>query len=143
MQTVDECNAAIIWNWLQHRGGVRVWKSINLSNPGAEWMTPADKGKPTWEVSDESTLLTDAKDFVVVTMKEVKRFRVGIRRGSSGLSLKVTDGGSRRIRREVAKAGEGASYRFDYDEQSAVILVPEKTVTLVEFCAAQSADFTK
>jgi hypothetical protein len=58
--------------------------------------------------------------------KEVKRFRVGIRMGSQGLRVKVTDGGSRRIRREVAKAGAGATYTFDYMTQEAVILVPEE-----------------
>jgi len=55
---------------------------------------------------------------------EVKRFRVGLRMGSQGFLIKVTDGGSRRIRREVSKAGEGAFFVFDYSEQSAVIMKP-------------------
>ena len=41
---------------------------------------------------------------------EVKRFHVAVRLGSQGFSLKVSDGGSRRIRREVAKAGAGAFF---------------------------------
>ena len=58
-------------------------------------------------------------------IEEVKRFHVGVRMGSNGLALKVTDGGSRRIRREVSKAGEGAYYAFDYLTQDAIILRPK------------------
>ena len=57
---------------------------------------------------------------------EVKRFRVGVRWGSQGFTLKVTDGGSRRIRREVSKAGDGAYHVFDYMTQEAVIMKPAK-----------------
>ena len=57
---------------------------------------------------------------------EVKRFRVGVRWGSQGFMLKVTDGGTRRIWKEVSKAGEGAYYRFDYMTQEAVIMKPAK-----------------
>jgi len=52
---------------------------------------------------------------------EVKRFRVGVRMDSQGLCLKVTDGGSRRILRELLKVGDGSFYEFDYFTQEAVI----------------------
>jgi hypothetical protein len=56
---------------------------------------------------------------------EVKRFRVGIRLGAQGFKVKVTDGGTRRIWREIAKAGEGSFCEFDYMTQEAVIMKPE------------------
>lgn len=59
---------------------------------------------------------------------EVKRFHIGLRMGSQGLIVKVTDGGTRRIRHEVAKAGDGAYYTFDYGTQEAVIMRPAPKV---------------
>ena len=49
------------------------------------------------------------------------------------MSLKVTDGGTRRIRKEVGKAGEDAWYEFDYGTQEAVIFVPGEVVGLLEY----------
>ncbi len=144
-------NAPKFADWITSRGGVAVWKSVDLSNPGASWSSPAmdgcavcgtDKGrltckcggtafvphpKPTWRADDKPDIITDPADIEVYQATEVKRFRIGIRRGSQGLSLKVTDAGSRRIRAEVAKAGEGAYHEFDYDTQEAVIM---KTTSL-------------
>jgi integrase len=53
---------------------------------------------------------------------EVKRFRIGIRLGAQGFRVKVTDGGTRRIWRELAKAGEGAllSYRRNHNQRSLI-----------------------
>ena len=28
-------------DWIKTRGGIAVWQSVNLSNPGATWTTPA------------------------------------------------------------------------------------------------------
>lgn len=60
-------------------------------------------------------------------MIEVKRFHIGLRKGTQGFLIKVTDGGTRRIWRELAKAGPGSIYTFDYSTQEAVILKPEDT----------------
>jgi ribosomal protein S6 len=129
-------NAPRFWDWIQNRGGIAVWRSINLSNPGASWSTPADRqDKPTWEAgSVPERIVTDPDQVLVSVDREVKRFHVAVRPGSQGLTLKVTDGGSRRIRREVEKAGEGAYHVFDYgDHDNAVIMAPEKTMTLREW----------
>jgi len=37
----SEENAPKFWEWLRTRGGIAVWKSINLGNAGASWSTPA------------------------------------------------------------------------------------------------------
>lgn len=32
--TCDEKDAAKIYDWLLRRGGIYIWRSVNLSNPG-------------------------------------------------------------------------------------------------------------
>jgi hypothetical protein len=137
--TVRSENAAKVWDWLQNRGGLAVWSSVNLSNPGASWTSPAlDKdGTPTappnWQVGKTPRVITDPSEVVVSFDKEVKRFHIATRIGAQGFFVKVTDGGTRRIRAAVAKAGEGAYHTFDYDTQQAVIWAPERTVPLVDW----------
>jgi hypothetical protein len=122
---IDADNAKTLAGWfLSMNPGVQVWTSVNLSNPGAQWLTPLGEGKPTWQAGNEPQVIKDPAQVGVVVMEEVKRFRVGVRMGSQGLSMKVTDGGTRRIRSAVAKAGDGATYTFDYETQEAVILAP-------------------
>lgn len=137
---VTAANAAKIYKWLTTRGGVAVWDSINLSNPGASWTTPAltEDGqpmtKPTWQAANApARIITDPAEIVVDVPKLVKQFHVGVRMGSQGLSLKLTDGATRRVRREVAKAGDNAWYEFDYGLQDALIFVPDRTVPIAEF----------
>ena len=127
--------------WLATRGGLAVWESINFSNPGCSWTTPVRNAdgtpvtKPSWEADNKPAhIITSEDDVDVVVDAEIKRFRVGVRRGTSNpFLIKVTDGGSRRIRREVAKAGDGAYHVFDYETQEAFILAPEKRVPLREW----------
>jgi hypothetical protein len=131
-------NAARMLDWIKTRGGVAIWPSLNLSNPGASWSTPAltEDGKPypkpTWEAANEpERIIKDASEIVVVTRREVRRFRVAIRStGPMGLTFKCSDASSRKIREAVAKVGEGASYHFDYEHQQAVIAAPSESVTL-------------
>jgi len=138
-------NAAKMLMWIRERGGIAIWRSVNLSNPGASWSTPVNHedgtpgGRPTWQAdSAPCRVISDPSEVEVVTAREVKRFHVGVRRGDQGLSLKVTDGGSRRIRSEVAKAGEEAWHEFDYGTQEAVILVPGEKVSLLEWEAREA-----
>ena len=133
-------NATRIKTWFAERGGIAVWPSVNLSNPGASWTTPAydphgnTTTKPTWEAaSTPSRIITDPAEVVVDVPKLVKRFHIGVRRGAQGFMLKVTDRGTRRIHREVEKAGEHAWYAFDYCTQEALIFVPGETVALTEW----------
>lgn len=138
--TIQAENAKQIYGWLQDRGGIHVWNSIDLSDLDRQMISPANdpEGRPTtkphWKMSEFPKLITDPEQVIVSIDKEVKRFHVATRMGSQGLSVKVTDGGSRRIRREVAKAGEGAYYTFDYgDYKNAVIMAPEKTMPIREY----------
>ena len=129
---VTLADAPRILDWIQTRGGIAIWRSINLGNPGASWTTPVTdaEGKPTekpsWQASSvPERIITDPAEVLVSEDVEVARLHIAIRTGSQGMSLKLTDGSSRRVRKAVAKAGEGAFYVFEGDE--AVILKP-KTV---------------
>lgn len=140
----QERHAETFLQWLRERGGIAVWRSINLSNPGASWSTPALEadgkpyGRPNWQTENTPhRIITDAEDVLVLTPREVKRFHVAVRVGSQGLTLKVTDASTRRIRKAVDKAGEGAWYEFDYSTQEAVIYVPDAQVTLAEWARRQ------
>ena len=138
-------NAKKIFDWLQNRGGIFIWNSANLSNPGGSWKTPAthEDGtigtRPTWEAGSYRHI-TDVADVKVYIDMEVKRFHVAVRPG--GMGFKVTDGGSRKIRAEVAKAeekyGKPAWHVFDYYSQDAVIMVQEEAIPLSEWINSQA-----
>ena len=107
----SEDSAAQIYSWLQGRGGILIWDSLNLSNFEASWTTPAHNAdgtpatRPTWQSeSSPRRTITDPAEVVVATSRELKRFHVATRMGAQGMSMKVTTGGSRRIRAEVEKA---------------------------------------
>ena len=137
---VIEPNAKTFLKWFRERGGIAIWGSVNLSNPSQTWSTPihTESGerytKPNWQCSTEPTrLITDMDEVLVDTPREVKRFHVAIRRGDQGLSFKLTDGSTAKVRREMAKAGDDAWYEFDYGTQEAVILVPHESMSLREW----------
>lgn len=128
---VSADNAPTIREWLASRGGLAVWRSVNLSNPGASWTTPrltADgqpMPRPTWQADTQpERIITDPSEIVVVEPREVRRFHVAVRRSSNGLMLKLTDASTQKVRAATARAGQGAWYAFDYDAQEAVIYVP-------------------
>lgn len=113
-------NARQIWQWFQERGGIAVWKSLDMSSPGRSWTTPLRdaEGNPMprqdWRMEETPSLtITDPAEVTVDVPKEVKRFRVAVKMGAQGLLLKCSDASSRRIRRECAKAGEDSWYEFD------------------------------
>jgi hypothetical protein len=157
--TID--NAPRFLKWIRERGGVAVFRSINLSNPTKSWSTPAtikrgdceqplqpgEDGdatipypKPTWEAAGKpERIITSPDDILVCHDKEVKRFRVAVRRAGVGFNLKLTDKSSAKVRREVEKAGPNGYHAFDYSTQEAIILAPDKTETLTEWAARTGA----
>ncbi|GAF77807.1 unnamed protein product, partial [marine sediment metagenome] len=40
MLSIQKGNAVHILDWINNRGGVAVWKSINFSDPDREFLTP-------------------------------------------------------------------------------------------------------
>lgn len=138
-------NAGMISDWLANRGGILIWHSADFGDPEHTVTTPAldqignRPKKPDWKCDDEPTLLTNPDEIGVASSVEVKRFHVATRLGSQGFRIKVTDGGSNRIWREVAKAearyGYGKVwYCFDYgDYQNAVIMADTEIISVTEW----------
>lgn len=134
-------NAPKFWGWINKRGGLAHWKCADLSTPGKSWTTPAlaKDGTPTakghWSMCDSPAyVVTDPCNVVVRQYREVKRFHVGIERGS-GFSFRCTYAATKRIDREMAKAGENAIYSFDYSAQDCVIMVPSQSLTLAHWAS--------
>lgn len=136
--TCEVYNASLFWQWVRERGGVALWRSLNLSNPTQTWSTPAlDKhgqptSKPHWSAeASPCAVYTDPAEIGVVTYAEHKRFHVAIRPGGGG--FKLTDASSRKLEHALQAAGEGATYAFDYAAQECIILTPEQTISLLEW----------
>ena len=145
--------------WLANRGGIAHWKSINLSNPGGSWSTPATirRGdcadplkagedpntilpypKPNWQCPNQPSFVTTSENDVIVEVPvEFKRFRISLRGSSNGLSLKLTDASTAKIRRGVdqaaEKTGKDAWYEFDYENQQAIIFVSGTQTPLKDY----------
>ena len=139
MLTIKEQNAKTIAAWIETRQGIKVWRSIDLSDPGKEILTPKlsesgeETGKPHWSMgNDPAEIITDISSVNVSVDREVKRFHVAVRLGAQGMKLKCTDASSARIRRECAK-WEGSRYEFDYDTQECVIFAPLEIVSLADY----------
>ena len=136
----NEENAARFLDWCRTRGGVARWRSVNLSNPGASWSTPAltpertPTPRPTWQADNQPEAIeSDPTKIIVFAAVEVKRLRIAIKRGDS-FNLTLTDASSRRVRKAVADLGDGAFYRFDGGE--AVIFQSRNVGTLADWAAA-------
>ncbi len=125
--------------WIKERGGVQVWRNLNLSDPGAgNQFTPAtmvietklqEAGylakkigdtvpypTPHWSVG-RGEIITDINRFRFAKgYKELKRFRVAVCRGD-GLMFHLTDGSQRKLDRYLDRArekyGDDVCYRKD------------------------------
>jgi len=136
-------NAAQILDWMKNRGGIAIWNSADLSNPGRTWTTPVKNAdgtpkteKPHWGAGGIIRVITDPAEVEVSIPKEVNRFHVAVRRGTNGLTLKLTDASSRRVRHAVARAEVEhgtAWYEFDYGSQDVVIFAAGETMPLAEW----------
>lgn len=135
----NEETAEKFLDWIRTRGGVAHWRSADLSDPGKTWSAPyldetgQPKGRQHWKMEVQPAyVVTDPAEVVVETHVEHKRFRVAIRRGDS-FNFTLTDASSRKLRAAMDKAGDKASYHFDYDTQEAVITLPSRSITLAEW----------
>ena len=134
---LDERQAEIVLGWLKE-GRVLYWPNVDLSMAGGYFLSKEAEGTspPHWRAARQpEASIFSVTAFEVVTRKEVKRFRVALRRGRQGLVVKLTDKSSERLRREVDKAQ--GSYYFDYSTQEAVITVRDKCVPLNEWALSR------
>ena len=149
--TVSPSNAKKFKEWLDTRGGILIWQSINLSNPGASWSTPAlnEDGspytKPSWQSSNTPARhITDAEDIVVETTRVVDSLHVAVERGC-GFSFNLTTASSKRLRDRVSKAekryAKEAWYEFDYfSYKNALIVVSDKQIPLLQFLTEEKVN---
>jgi hypothetical protein len=139
--TIKADAAETVLGWINTRGGVLVWNSIDLSDPYKSWTTPATGPagepvtKPSWQAANEPAQhITSADDIEVVVPKEARRFRVALRMGASGIRVKLTDASSRKLRAALDKLGPASWHEFDYATQEAICYVPSTaTVTLAAY----------
>ncbi len=113
MTYLAECHeddAPRILDWITNRGGVQVWGSLDLSDPGLTSLTPvrdADGNpvhKPHWKYSNAPRhIITDPAQVGVYTEVLFKAFPVSLRHGSQGLTLKLTDAAQRRVNKVTAQ----------------------------------------
>lgn len=99
--------------------------------------------RANWRMEPEPhRIVTDPYQVNVVVDKEVKRFRIYLRMGSQGMSLKLTCSSSEKVRREVEKAGAGSYYEFSETGQgypAASIMSPVGTETLANWAMRTGA----
>lgn len=163
-----ECNeetAPKFLKWISERGGVAVWKSINLSNPGASWSSPATirKGdcdgipsdapdadeiipypKPTWQASNTPIIFTNLDEIGVYTDALYKAFRVGLK--MSGMSSHLTDGAQRKLDKVMTECEEkhgSAHYKkgvLDIDGASIGVFYDTEIISLREWSEKQSVN---
>jgi hypothetical protein len=96
--------------WIRDRGGIQVWKNINLSDWRAgDSFAPvkdADGNLNTGQWSRRAgDIITDLTRFRFAVGEEVlARVKVAVRRGRQGLMYKATDASMRRIQAAEDKA---------------------------------------
>lgn len=122
---IPDSNAIRLSEWfLGVPPGIRVWHSINLSQPEQQWITSIETtDKPHWGACSlaEAEIIRDPSDVAVVVLEEVDRFTVYLRESGNGLSVKLTDESNNDLNEAIAARGLYATYEFDYETQQAVI----------------------
>lgn len=101
---ISENIAEKVHHWITNQKGLLIWPNIQIGGTGSDRLTPACTAEgdpitrpPHWSCGAARRTITDPKEIVVQTSEEVCRFRVRVRRGSQGMSLKLTDTAQRRL----------------------------------------------
>jgi len=135
-------NANQILGWMTEGRGLAHWTSIDLGDPSYAVTTPGDvTDRPHWKLSNEPAFrIFDIGQVLVGKYELFRRFHVGIRAASNGLAMKVTDGGTRRIRKALMAAGPDSFYQFDYDVQDVLIYKQVGTTSLTKWAEETAHD---
>lgn len=106
----SEANVAKFKEWFAKRGGIAIWHSINLSNPGGSWTTPArdPEGnltqKPNWQCENVPTIITDPAQVGVYAPVLYKEIPVKLKQ--SGTALVLTDASHAKVDRALRMCNE-------------------------------------
>ena len=134
-------NAARFREWCAVRGGVAVWRVIDIARAGETVSTPVltETGEPTprprWDIASAPERVYGIDEIDCDTGREIKRIRISVERGS-GLSFALTSASSRRLRNAMDVAPNGAWYVFGFDNNDrrvAIIYTPSDRVPLASY----------
>jgi hypothetical protein len=142
-------NAAKIYQWLQERGGILVWQSHDLCDPGASVTTPAHgpdgapTGSPGWKFPEPTRHITDPADVMVSEAEMLEEMDVTVM-FQDGLRLVITKGSERRANQRLSKlraANPGKEVWFTpsgrLDFPSVIFYRENAETPIVEFVARQ------
>lgn len=140
-------NAAKLAAWIEHRGGVAVWPSADLSDPDHQWLTPAltdsePTTRPNWKCG-QAKIVTTTDEVGIYQESTFREFTVAIRRSENGLSAKLTDASQAKVERVIAQCKDKHGNAFikrgvlDVDRPSIGVYYASDPVSLTEFIAAQ------
>lgn len=125
-------------DWMRTRGGIVIWGCLDLGNAGQTWSGPRNTAdgtpstKPHWSATTEPIrVITDSDEIMVDIPREVTRFHIALKQ--SGMTIRLTDGSDRKVKKAMKKAGDGAWYEFDYSTQEAVIYLSSDSMSLTEW----------
>lgn len=136
MISVTSDIARQVAEWINKRGGVALWRSVNLSMPDREWITPIDAPRPSWMAGEQpAEVARHIKDVEVKVVRDAKKIRVYLDRKHHGMKILLTAASTKRLRKWLDKF-HPSSYRFEADmfgNPIAVIYRIERTIPLDEF----------
>ncbi len=129
-------NAPKFVEWIRSRGGVALWRSANLSNPGATWSAPADVTRPTWQAEEKPWfIVTDPDEIEVYIPLEVSRLKIATK--VRGFTVHLTKPSTMRLHKALVKAGNDSFYAFNGDE--AVIYTRSEVKSLSKWMKDQES----
>lgn len=136
-------SAEQVWDWFRDRGGIIVWRSMDVDGPARQWTTPMQDAvgdapsRPHYRARPDR-YITDPGDVVVVESVECERFKVAMLETETGVCC--SDAGVRRIVRAVERANDdrslgcGAWHTLDVETGEAVIYrAGDEPVGLLEY----------
>jgi len=109
MIEVSEHNIKQVRSWLKAGRGIALWKSADLCDPCATWLTPGDvTTPPTWRAQRAPSAVTTSPDEISVIRygKPVFVRNLSLRVGASRTRIKLTDASQRRVQNVIARIGK-------------------------------------
>lgn len=130
---INSADAPRIVEWLQTRGGIRVWENRDIGGDSNGATTPAktkegaDYPSPHWRFGQEpARTITDPADVEVATDVVVETITIKLK--SSGHRMVLNNASDRRVRAALERAGEGSYYTFGIGNDPAARLINSLTV---------------
>ncbi len=116
---VAEENAYKFAEWIINRGGLLVWESADLGDPGKSVTTPALStaggmtSSPHWKFPSPAFRVTTLEQVTVFTTKVVSTFTIKLKQSQGRLVL--NNASNRKVENEMARlreSGHSPFYRF-------------------------------